>query len=38
MAKRKRHSNEFKARVVLEAIREALMLAELSKKHRCTRT
>lgn len=31
--KRKRHSNEFKARVALEAIREELTLAELSTKH-----
>ena len=33
MAKRKRHSNKFKACVTLEPIREELMLAELSKKH-----
>ena len=33
MTKRKRYSNEFKARVALEAIREELTLAELSKKH-----
>jgi hypothetical protein len=30
MAKRKRYSNEFKARVALEAIREELTLAERS--------
>ena len=29
----KRYSSEFKARVALEAIREELTLAELSKKH-----
>ena len=33
MTKRKRCSVEFKARVALEAIREELTLAELSKKH-----
>jgi len=33
MTKRKRYSSEFKARVALEAIREELTLAELSKKH-----
>jgi len=33
MTKRNRYSNEFKARVALEAIREELTLAELSKKH-----
>ncbi len=33
MTKRKRYSNDFKARVALEAIREELTLAELSKKH-----
>ena len=33
MTKRKNHSPEFKARVALEAIREEMMLAELSKKY-----
>jgi transposase len=33
MTKRKRYSAEFKARVALDAIREELTLAELSKKH-----
>ena len=33
MTKRKQYSSEFKARVALEAIREELTLAELSKKH-----
>ena len=33
MAKRKNHSPEFKAEVSLEAIREEMTLAELSKKH-----
>jgi transposase-like protein len=31
MKKRKNHSPEFKAKVALEAIREEMMLAELSK-------
>ena len=33
MNKRKNHSPEFKARVALEAIREEMTLAELSKKY-----
>jgi len=33
MTKRKNHSPEFKAKVALEAIREELTLAELSKKY-----
>ena len=33
MTKRKNHSAEFKAKVALEAIREELTLAELSKKY-----
>jgi len=33
MRKRKNHSPEFKARVALEAIREEMTLAELSKKY-----
>jgi len=33
MTKRTRYSAEFKARVALDAIREELTLAELSKKH-----
>jgi len=33
MTKRKRYSNAFKARVALEAVREELTLAALSKKH-----
>lgn len=33
MKKRKNHSPDFKARVALEAIREELTLAELSKKY-----
>lgn len=33
MTKRKYHSPEFKARVALEAIREEMTLAELSKKY-----
>ncbi len=33
MAKRKNHSPEFKARVALDAIREEMTLAELSKKY-----
>jgi len=33
MTKRKTHSPDFKAKVVLEAIREDLTLAELSKKY-----
>jgi len=33
MTKRKNHSPEFKARVALEAIREEMTLAELSKKY-----
>ena len=33
MIKRKNHSPEFKARVALDAIREELTLAELSKKY-----
>lgn len=34
MKKRKNHSPEFKAKVALEAIREEMTLAELSKKYR----
>ena len=33
MKKRKNHSPEFKAKVALEAIRDELTLAELSKKY-----
>jgi len=33
MAKRKNRSPEFKAKVALEAIREELTLAELSRKY-----
>ncbi len=33
MTKRKNHSAEFKAKVALEAIREELTLAELSRKY-----
>lgn len=33
MTKRTRYSADFKARVALDAIREELTLAELSKKH-----
>ena len=33
MAKRKNYSAEFKAKVALEAIREELTLAELSRKY-----
>jgi len=33
MTKRKNHSPDFKARVALEAIREEMTLAELSKKY-----
>ncbi|ATG48562.1 hypothetical protein CEW89_13940 [Celeribacter ethanolicus] len=33
MAKRKNHSPDFKAKVALEAIRERMTLAELSKKY-----
>ena len=33
MTKRKRYSAEFKAGVALEALREEMTLAELSKKH-----
>ena len=33
MTKRNRYSADFKARVALDAIREELTLAELSKKH-----
>jgi transposase len=38
MKKRKNHSPEFKARVALEAIREEMTLAELSKKYSVHRT
>ena len=34
MKKRKNHLPEFKAKVALEAIREEMTLAELSKKYR----
>jgi len=33
MRKRKNHSPDFKAKVALEAIREEMTLAELSKKY-----
>ena len=33
MTKRKTHTPEFKAKVALEAIREEMTLAELSKKY-----
>jgi len=33
MAKRKNHSPDFKAKVALEAIREEMTMAELSKKY-----
>ena len=33
MAKRKMHTPEFKAKVALEAIREEMTLAELSKQY-----
>ncbi len=33
MKKRKDHSPEFKAKIALEAIREEMTLAELSKKY-----
>ena len=33
MTKRKNHSPDFKAKVALEAIREEMTLAELSKKY-----
>ena len=33
MTKRKNHAPEFKAKVALEAIREEMTLAELSKKY-----
>jgi transposase len=33
MTKRKNHSPDFKARVALEAIREEMKMAELSKKY-----
>jgi transposase len=33
MTKRKMHTPEFKAKVALEAIREEMTLAELSKKY-----
>jgi len=33
MTKRKNHSREFKAKVALEAIREEMTMAELSKKY-----
>ena len=33
MSKRKQHAPEFKAKVALEAIREEMTLAELSKKY-----
>jgi transposase len=33
MTKRKNHSPDFKAKVALEAIREEMTMAELSKKY-----
>jgi len=33
MTKRKNHSPDFKARLALEAIREEMSMAELSKKY-----
>ncbi|WP_139816246.1 transposase [Planktotalea arctica] len=33
MTKRKNHSPDFKAKVALEAIREEMSMAELSKKY-----
>ena len=33
MTKRKNHSADFKAKVALEAIREEMTMAELSKKY-----
>ena len=33
MTKRKHHSPDFKAKVALEAIREEMLMAELSKKY-----